>query len=328
MASPSFKRINYAIRTNKNIERKLVFERLASLSHELDLSSHRYVGFGSMWFVDFVLAHRLLGTSEMWSIEQDDADRAEFNKPYSCIEVKHGHSRDVLAAMNDAEWAERAIVWLDYDGVFDTDARDDCKQLLVHLAVGSVLLVSVNAKRTNYSNLHNSQTSENRLHHLMGNAVPVRAIRPGEKDITRAAFPDVLAESLSNWMASSVQQSGRETNELPDRFVPLFRFVHKDTVEIVTVGGVIVSSEQLDRMSSSLGHTAEAMVRGEAALRDCLDLAPITIKEKLAMDRLLPCPEPDFLAGIPATGVRLDQREISKYHRLYKQFPLFVEVLG
>ena len=57
---PSFDAINYATRPNKNVERKLIFSSLRELDRSFDLSNHKYIGLGSVWFVDFVLAHKSL----------------------------------------------------------------------------------------------------------------------------------------------------------------------------------------------------------------------------------------------------------------------------
>ena len=84
----SFDVVNYTIRPNKNIERKLVFESLRELSTPLGLGDYRYIGLGSPWFIDFLLAHRYLLIRDMICIEfEEHAPRMEFNKPYDCIAV-------------------------------------------------------------------------------------------------------------------------------------------------------------------------------------------------------------------------------------------------
>lgn len=43
----SFEAINYALRPNKNVERKMILELLQALRTAFSLGSHQYVGFGS-----------------------------------------------------------------------------------------------------------------------------------------------------------------------------------------------------------------------------------------------------------------------------------------
>ena len=97
---------------------------------------------------------------------------------------------------------------------------------------------------------------------------------------------------------------------------------------MTTVGGIIAASHLIRQLEKSLGFQAEALFSGEATLRDVIDIIPITIKEKLALDRLLPSSEPDFLTALAASDLPLAQVEASKYRRLYSHFPVFTEIAG
>src|SRR3954470_6008578 len=116
--------VDFSIRQNKTIERGIVFMGLSRLRRALDGMEFVYVGLGSVWFVDFDLAHRELGIETMVSIEADDVlyERARFNKPYRTVEVVRGYSYDVIplllsdrADLTSHPW----IVWLDYDEAMD-----------------------------------------------------------------------------------------------------------------------------------------------------------------------------------------------------------------
>ena len=97
----SFDTVNYSLRPSKAIQRQLVFEGVRSLQAHLDLERLVYVGFGSIWFSDFLMAHKLLGVDDMVSIEADDIgfQRAIFNSPYATVRVRHGNSFDVLPSL-------------------------------------------------------------------------------------------------------------------------------------------------------------------------------------------------------------------------------------
>ena len=107
--------VNYAIRPNKNIERKVVFEALSYLEADFPFAAYRYVGFGSLWFSDFVLAHQSLGISDLISIQKGQAlaARARFNAPYGCIKVIEGEFGALLSSLKLDE--RPAILWLDYE---------------------------------------------------------------------------------------------------------------------------------------------------------------------------------------------------------------------
>ncbi len=148
MSGPSFERIDYQLRYNKHIERKLIFDVLSKANQIVGLNKHVYLGFGSMWFSDFRLAHRVLGLSNLISMEREKYEkRANFNRPYKCITVKGENSTDFLSKM---PWDLPVISWLDYDGCLDTSVVDDLKIILDGCPENSVLLVSINSNRTNY----------------------------------------------------------------------------------------------------------------------------------------------------------------------------------
>ena len=90
--------VDFSLRQNKSIERLIVFDGLRRIIDTCALEDLIYIGLGSVWFTDFILAHRNLGIETMFSIEQDDIvfKRAEFNKPYRTLEVIHGESQDVV----------------------------------------------------------------------------------------------------------------------------------------------------------------------------------------------------------------------------------------
>lgn len=325
--TPSFHRVNYSIRTNKHIERRLVFDRLRRMEAAFAMSSYRYIGLGSMWFVDFVLAHRVLGIANMLSIEcEEEVSRAEFNKPYDCIEIKHGMVSTVLDRMNPVDWSVPSVAWLDYDGRFDEDVRTDCERYLRKAPTGSVIIVSVNAHRNSYRPGVGAERepSVKTLRELLGDAVPTDAgLR--KSDVSLNEFPALLSKSLLNYMSGVVRGSGRETGQMPDHFVPLFDLCHEDNAPMVTVGGIVASWKQLTTLEGLFKLDVEHLFSGDAAVREVIDLIPITLKEKMALDRLLPCDANEFVHRINTSGIKVTQGQAEKYRHFYTRFPVFTE---
>ncbi len=66
---------------------------------------------------------------------------------------------------------------------------------------------------------------------------------------------------------------------------------------------------------------------GQAAVKDSLDLIPITMKEKLALDRLLPCSPETLAQQIVEMGIKLELEEAEKYRRSYTHFPVFAQTM-
>ena len=141
---PSFSKINYAVRPNKNVERKLMAEALLCLKDAFGISDYNYIGMGSMWFTDFILFHKVLLIDSMFSIEKEEyAKRAAFNKPYDCITVVQGDSTAVLPSM--PELGQSSIIWLDYDTGLDGPVLKDTKTVCEKAKNGNIFMITVNA---------------------------------------------------------------------------------------------------------------------------------------------------------------------------------------
>ena len=149
--SNSGRKINYSVRPAKNVERKMMRDFLIRLSHLGRIEDYRYIGFGSKYFSDFIIFHRHLNISEMASIEADttNRERYEFNKPYSNITMKWGHSSAVLPELADSP--KKTIYWLDYDGVFEGFMLEDSAIIAEGACSGSVLAISFNCQPPEFS---------------------------------------------------------------------------------------------------------------------------------------------------------------------------------
>jgi hypothetical protein len=333
---PSFARIDYQIRSNKNIERKIVFDVLSHVQAVVDFSHHKYLGLGSMWFTDFRLAHKLLGLDRMISIERTDSARAEFNKPYRNIEVKDGDCLNVLRGLDDAEWQDPFITWFDFDGNLDEEICETMNLYLNKCAPNSVLLITVNATASHYQRGRKrvqderSGTSVGVIEEFLGKGcVDIRfepKITGGQKyeDISQSDFCDFLADALLNHMEHKITSTGRESGMTPVQFVPVFSFFHKDGADMVTVGGIIASKGCLEEWRKGLGEYFPSS-DGKKPDLQCIDLVPMTLKEKLELDACLPYSEEEFLGKAESRGLKIDSENMKKYRHFYRHFPVFGE---
>ena len=99
----SFDSVNYSLRPSKCVQRGIVFEGLRLLSDAMELKNAVYIGLGSIWFTDFIIAHKALGIDDMISMEANEVGfrRAKFNKVYRSICVLEGSSNEKLPEILD-----------------------------------------------------------------------------------------------------------------------------------------------------------------------------------------------------------------------------------
>jgi hypothetical protein len=316
---PTFDRINFSIRPNKNVERKLIFEALAALEPLFPFAQYQYVGFGSMWFADFLLAHRVLGITQMTSIQYDTefAQRARFNAPHSCIKVEEGDSSVVLPGLP----LERgpALLWLDYESTID-QLLDELGRLCARLVSGSVLVVTANAvkERVNVSDeASRRQRQEESFRAAVGDLAPA-VFTPDFFDAGK--YPANVASTLVNHLTHATRVAGRD-----ERFVPIFNFSYKDNAPMVTVGGMIANAADRERLRRAALNARLPFV--QAPEQTVIAMPPLTTREKLALDQLFPAQEAPSEEEIAKLGFKLKRSYIEAYHRYYSRYPVFGEVL-
>jgi hypothetical protein len=339
-STPSFERFDYLLRTNKHIERKLVFDVLHAASRKIRFTSHWYLGFGSMWFGDFRLAHRLLGIDKLVSMEHGDyAPRAKFNRPFASVEVEAGESGAIMARLGDEAWSRPVVAWLDYDGHLNSDIVRDLDLLLGRAQPNSAIVVTVNGARGTYRVRRpggatvRADTSVGVVEAFLGSGSVPTKYEPQQNaagaygDVAEAQFPQFLTEALAAFMAHRVVASAREVDGSRLTFVPLYRLHHRDGADMVTVGGALATAEGAAVWRECLCSHPILAEPGGVATYSSLDLIPITVKEKIALDECLPDPGDgsNFLAAARAAGLEIHDDEIAKYRKFYRHFPVFVE---
>lgn len=310
----SFDVVNYTIRPNKNIERKLVFESLRELSTPLGLGDYRYIGLGSPWFIDFLLAHRYLLIRDMICIEfEEHAPRMEFNKPYDCIAVHQGPTSEVFPKLDLA--SRSSVIWLDYDTGPEGPVLEDVEFIVNHAKAGTILLITLNAHRDRLP----SKDSDGRIFENKEQAIrfQFKELAPATLPVGATnveGYPKLLSQILFTHAHRSVHRSGKGY-----KFLSMFNFYYKDGAPMITIGGLLSddSHEQTYRASEMKKFE---WVTGEEQF--AILAPPLTVKEKLTLDRLLPRATPPTSVEI---GFTLSETQLSAYHKLYRLYPLFVE---
>lgn len=311
MADPSFTRINYSVRPNKNIQRKLIAELCNGLRPDFPISEYRYVGMGSMWFSDFVLMHKGLSIVDMISIEKDDPKRANFNKPFKCIRVKAGTTGEILPELN---WRKRSIVWLDYDYEITRDVLADVEFLAQHVSSGSLIVVTNDAELKRYrSDGEGEGKAPARLDRLARSYYPSIISR---STWTAEGFPQFAAAILRNCLKSAVLHSGRQME-----FCSLFDFYYADGARMVTVGGMVVDASDQEKLQKKLSLLKFPYV--DATQQTKIGVPPLTAKEKFYLDTLFPCKK---LPNGKKVAFPLDAEQLEAYRKYYLQYPLFTEM--
>jgi len=310
----SFERINYSLRANKHVERRLMFEAFQTMEPEFGISAYRYIGLGSMWFADFTLAHKVLGITDLSSIEAEklDADRARFNRPFDPVVVVDGETTLVLPDMQLDQ--KRAIVWLDYDGVIASSTLSDIAELSAKLSSGSIALVTLNSQVPRGS----QEAKEAVIRPILGTLIP-QTLPSTFFDQTPEAYPASLATALFDQFATSLIDAGRTDVT----FVPMFNFFYADSAPMITVGGMIADETDQQRFKAWYDRTKLEAVSGRSQY--LIRVPHLTPREKLAIDQMMPCLPENISDELAKRGLPFDATAVRDYSRFYPYYPLYAE---
>ena len=321
MASSDY--VNFATRPNKAVERKVIFDTLSRLSSDFGFAEYRYVGFGAVWYVDFVMAHKSLSITDMVSIEEDEyiASRAEFNRPYGCVRVHRGQSARVLPELGLEE--KRLLVWLDYDTSVNGPVLKDLTTLCRRALAGSVVIVTINARKGSLPDQDGDGEQfdgiEDALRYFMGDLVGQRL----PKGATQTSkYPGFLAGLLFTHMHRQVRKGGREG----DRVVPVFNISYSDNAQMATVGVILADEENLERTREAVA-TNSVIEPMDEKRQLVIGVPPLTFKEKITLDRLLPREDVPTQEVLERLGCRLKPSQVKAYHRFYRYYPTFGELV-
>jgi len=287
------------------------------LQDQIGLERMAYVGFGSIWFTDFVLAHKVLRIDDMVSIESDDIGylRAIFNLPYATVRVEHGYSAVILPKLfADAALAGRPwMIWLDYDYELNESVRDDVRSIIENAPTNSILIITVNGSEQKYGN--NPKERTERLRNLLGSVVP--------DDLTPAAckneqLQETLADLGLNFMKSIAADIAR-----PGGFIEGFRVLYRDSSPMVTFGGILPAR--------GAARTATEVVNAEswpARPSKAIKAPHLTMREAAVLQRCLPCATKLSRATVRELGFDLEEDQIEAFQTYYRQYPAFAQIVA
>lgn len=308
--------VNFSLRQNKAIERSIAFDALQEGQRFIG-DNAVYIGFGSVWFQDFRIAHRQLRLDRMISIEGNPnvVARAKFNSPYRCVEVRDGWSTEVIPALlDDPELVQRSwIVWLDYDSHLTPERLEELVGLVERLPSRSALLTTFNAYEKKYGDDRGARRVA--LEELFGPEVLGDVEDPDAFD--GDGLMRTLARCLQDRLVSTAINSGRAGG-----FHPAIRLLYRDSAEMVTVGGFLPDSEDIEECHA-LVNEPDWFGFDDLVIRS----QPLTLREVYALTQLLPADGELSAEAVEGLGFSLPDEQLHFFQRHYHRYPTYAEVV-
>ncbi|MCX6071047.1 MAG: hypothetical protein NTU91_09345 [Chloroflexi bacterium] len=307
----SYLKVSYDLRPAKQVERRMMIDVLQRMAAGgFPIRDYQYTGMGSIYFVDFILFHRLLGLRRLLSAEHDTniSRRIRFNRPFACVEVAMEPIGDAVAKL-DRDL--RHLVWLDYDYRLNKDLAGDISLASSTLPAESILLVTVDAEAPS------GESPSVAMEYYRARVGEYFDLSWTPEAFAPSHLSHTLAKILGNIILSGI--AGRRSL----RFSPLFGFEYADTNRMVTIGGLFAN----DATDTRLGGCD---FKDLHFIRRSLDEAPfeikiprLTRKERLYLDHHMPCSD-DW----EPTEFELAKESVQEYARVYRYYPTFAELLA
>ena len=317
----SFKQFNYALRPSKQVERKIMVEVLLRLSKAgFSVSEYQYLGFGSPYYVDFVLFHKYLFIQHMTCIEWSDIPkRMRFNKPFKFIKLKLGALSKYIPGLDPTQ---KYLMWLDYDRSLDPEILKDVDGCLTRLSPRSILVLTIDARpslpRDQFSEVEDLPLKERE--ELVQRVYQEWFRSYIERDIRRdTVSPSAVAPLFYEVLAERIRQTlRRRVGDL--RFLQIFNYSYRDGAPMLTVGGIIGTAQDEEALRNA-GICDHDFVRTNS---QCLEISvpPLTIREKYWLDSRL-----DKGLSQAKLQFELEQELLENYRRFYKEYPTYLETL-
>lgn len=306
MESPTV--LNYEIRPCKFTERRMLLMSLARIIGVFK-QQYQYIGFGGLTFTDFKLFHRELHINTMYSIEAGYSEsKLEFNKPYSCISILHGHSSEMLSLVN---LSKPSIVWLDYDDVLSMDVFTDLELVLHMIPRGSVYIMSCNRQlRKNKMPYSNDEFREE-----YGNLVPF--------DIRENCCADINSSyTIKGMIDNHCNKILKDRNKLGENLIykPLYNIKYSEYrgARMFTCGGIVLDKDDYD-----LNLNLDDLDYISTDQPYEINIPNLTYREASYLNQILGISSKEN--DIVQKGI-VSSEEIDKYKKIYRFIPNFYDV--
>lgn len=312
----TFEDVNYRLRPAKSMERKMMADLLTRMHQFCPLSDYRYVGFGSPFFSDVKLFHKRLNVNDIISIEREEGEkpRFELNKPYDCVEMKYGHSKEVLPEL---DWESPTILWLDYTEELKSYMLTDIHEFITRAPAGSVLFVTVNTHATPLYELE--ERDESMLDEIYDNLSREVVPRDVEtKDLRGWNYADTVRRIILNQIEEKFlpTRNSREPEDKPIEFEQLLNLRYQDSSKMMTFGGML-HSDKLNADFDISKFDDLFFVSGDSE-KYKIKTPVVTFREMRELDEKMPVDPDEVDSPVP-------NRHVQRYADLYRYFPRFVE---
>jgi len=309
--SRSYLKVNYEFRPAKQVERRMLIDAFQMLGEGgFPIREYRYVGMGSVYFIDFILFHRLLGIDRMMSVEYDTLieKRINFNRPFDFVDIRISPVADVIPNLSPDQ---KHILWLDYDDIISRNQLQDIALASTYLAGGSILLVTIDVEPPT-----DTDRPKDWKEYFVGEGGDYI-----DKKVPLGAFAKSELPKRNIELVDKALKAGL-VGRSDVGFIPIFNFLYKDSHQMITVGGMFGGKGEKRKIRGSA--LADAFYYRPSLRREpCVIQVPLlTRKERQYLERLMPYDD-----SYSPRDFEITTDLLHAYREIYRFCPSYAELL-
>lgn len=325
----------YHLRPNKYLDRQNFLSTLSKLEETLSFDNYVYVGFGSYLFDDFKLMHNRFNIKKMISLECDlkVAERAEFNKPFKCIEIIKESSTEYINSFSHDE-KSNYIFWLDYTAPSELRMQfADFVTFIRNMEHGDILRITLNATPSSLGEergLAGEELRDKRLKTLKDRIEDYLPIDVDIDMLTTERYPRLLLKALKKAMHEALYET-----QFQSLFpVPIASAVYQDGMQMLTFTLIVLDDhKQEEKIISKLFpvfcDNPNYLKKIEAIIWEdpqIIAIPDLTTKEILEVNSMLPEENAELELSEKFSFVFNGPKNAKDYLKYYKNYPYFREV--
>ncbi|WP_270166950.1 O-methyltransferase [Paenibacillus sp. SYP-B4298] len=321
--------VPYHLRSNKYADRSIFMELLSKVNSVHNISNFRYAGFGGPYLEEFKQVHSLFSLNDLTSIEYNEEvkKRQEFNKPIGCMKIESMTSGEFIESYVEGK---NSIIWLDYaePGML-REQITEYETLLSKLVEHDVIKITLNANPACLFDDRQLKEGQNlfserlkSLEYHFGDHLPPD-VKPDM--MTRNPLAKIMFQALKHITDQAFPPVTSTT------FKVLTSFAYSDSIhQMLTFTGIILKRDSVEEFVNNSGISQWEYYIADQDSPMIIELPELSIKERLAIDAMLPCDEANIIQQslnfLLADNINKSRKKIESYMKYYRHYPQFFRV--
>ena len=301
-------KVDYSVRPAKHVERKLMIDTLGYLK-ELwyRISKYKYIWFGSVFYVDFILFHKFLWIHNMICFEKKQMlNRMNFNKPYDFIEIIPYNFSDYYHKL---DFSNPTLLWLDYEDWLNEEKANDLWDIVWNKIIEWSIIILTLHVNLPVDDVDREEYIDKFA--WLFEKYPNPNIE--KKDILPKNISEVITGIIKSKISDSLLLSWNGMS-----YKTLFNYSYKDDAQMMTVGFIFDKKDELNKIDiDKFDSNKPANIR----------LPIITNREKFFIDSNLQEIQRSIEEKTLNLPFEIKEDDVKNYIKFYKEYPNFSEIL-